>query len=156
MGAASARNISTAFQPDMYSRSINQAKLRIGIIVLPLKMEHLQAIVSRIDRDDASTAIDGGGPGISELADLAAGNAPGGDPAAALFVDQLHAIVPKFGHHQMSALILIQSIWETELAKSRANAANMAEEGAVGSENGKAVIARVGDVEDVIVDHHRL
>src|SRR5213075_1655704 len=139
---------STAFQPDMYSRSISQAKDRIGIIVLPLKMEHLQAIVPGVHRNYASIAIDSGSPGIRELANFPAGNSPGGDSAAALFVDQLDAIVPKFGHHQVSVLILIQPIRKTELAQRRADAADLADELSIDVENRNAVIARIGDVED--------
>ena len=52
--------------------------------------------------------------------------------------------------------IFIQPIGKAELAKRRADGADVAKERAIDVEDGNAVIAGVGDVENIVVNHHGL
>src|SRR5258706_15914165 len=52
--------------------------------------------------------------------------------------------------------IFIQAIGESELSEGGADRADVSQEGAVNVEDGDSVIAGVGDVKSLAIDHHGL
>src|SRR2546430_3900229 len=163
IGTASAAKISAAFQPGMYSRSMRKARTGMelystvcSLSTQHLEPEHLQTIVPGVHRDDPSLAIHCRGPGIGKLPWFAAGQAPGGQAPATLFVDQLHPIVSKFRDDQVAMGVFIQPIRKTELAQGGADRADVAKESAIDVEDGNSVIAGIGDIKGLAIDHHGL
>src|SRR6185437_9894628 len=121
-----------------------------------LELEHLQSIVSCIHRNHAVLFIHRHAPRIGQLARLAPAAAPDFQALTRFLVNQLYAIVAELADDQMSFGIFGQSVRESILSEPLPHRSHTANKGSIGLENIEAMIAGIGDVEDVVIHDHRL
>src|SRR5690349_12608572 len=108
-----------------------------------LELEHLEPVVPRVHRDHPVALVHGHRPGVRQVAWGAALGAPDLQALAGLLVDQLHPVIPELAHDEMAVPVLAQAVGPAELAQSRADRAHVADERAVGLEDGDAVVRRI-------------
>src|SRR5579859_2267833 len=112
------------------------------------ELKHLQSVVTRVDGDDAVVLVYRDTPWIGKFTRMTPGCAPGFKSLSSVFVDHLDAIVPELTDDEVAFVVLGKAIGEAELAQLGAGFAHVANELAFGGEDGDAVIARVGDVDE--------
>src|SRR5437016_2505994 len=76
----------------------------------PLKLEHLQPIISGVHGDHAIVAVHHDGPGVCQLSRLAAGGAPGAQTAARGLVDALDAVIAELADDQVALGVFVESV----------------------------------------------
>src|SRR5688572_14422552 len=81
-----------------------------------LKLEHLQPIITRIHCDHTPGLVEGDGPGVAELARVAAAGAPDAEAAAGFLVDELQAVVAELTDDEPASAVEVEAEGPAELA----------------------------------------
>src|SRR6266498_3835416 len=98
---------------------VSQVQFQRALSQSTSKLEHLQAIVSRIDRYNAIAFVHSNPPRIRQLSRLMSARTPDSQTLARLLVDHLNAVVAELAHDQVSMPVDVQALGKSELSQTR-------------------------------------